>query len=110
MWRQFLVLGGTLLLIGGLLFVAGIGGQDSVPLGLGLPLFGSVLAGIGAMFFQAGLIGAAIGADWRSIQKGEDPLLRARGKDALVCAQCGDTGNRVGNLYCRTCGAQLSLS
>ena len=108
MWRQFLMLGGGLLLVGGLIFVAGLGGQDVANPQPGLSLAGMFLAGIGAMLFQAGLIGAAIGADWRSIQRGQERLGSGHTQDALVCGRCGETGNRVGSLYCRTCGEQLS--
>jgi hypothetical protein len=105
-WRQFLAIGGGLLLVGGVLVVLGMGSGDPALLA-GLPLVGLLLAGIGGMLFQAGLIGAAIGADWRSIEKGQERPQPGRRGDALVCAGCGETGNRVGSLYCRTCGAQL---
>jgi hypothetical protein len=107
-WRQFLVIGSGMLLVGGLLFVAGLGGQDVANLPPVLALLGMVLAGIGAMLLQAGLVGAAIGADWRSIQKGQERLDSGDARAALSCGQCGEPGNRVGSLYCRTCGAQLS--
>ena len=96
-----------MLVVGGLLFLPGLGGQEVTDLQPGLSLLGVLLAGIGGMLFQAGLIGAAVGADWRSVQKVKS---REPGHEtgALVCDQCGETGNRVGNLYCRTCGAELS--
>lgn len=74
MWRQFLILGGGMLVVGGLLFLAGLGGQEVTDLQPGLSLLGVLLAGIGGMLFQAGLIGAAVGADWRSIKKGPNTL------------------------------------
>ena len=108
MWRQFLVLGGGLLLVGGLLFVAGMGSQDLTHPQAGVSLLGVVLAGVGGMLFQAGLVGAAVGADWRSLQKGQESLEPNPRPRAFVCDQCGEASNRVGSLYCGTCGAQLS--
>jgi hypothetical protein len=108
MWRQFPILGGGLVVVGGLLFLAGLGGQEVTQLQPSLSLLGVLLAGVGGMLFQAGLIGAAVGADWRSVQKGQNSPEPRHETGVLVCGQCGETGNRVGNLYCRTCGAELS--
>ena len=106
MWRQFLILGGGLLVIGGLLVLVGLVGGQDVTYPHGVSLLGIVLAGIGGMVFEAGPIGAAVGADWRSIQKGEKSLESGQETGALVCDQCGEIDNRVGSTYCRTCGAE----
>lgn len=108
MWRQFLILGGGLLVVGGLLFMASLGGQEVTQLQPGLSLLGVLVAGIGGMLFQAGLIGAAVGADWRSVQRGERSPEPGHETGALVCAHCGETANQVGSLYCGTYGAELS--
>jgi hypothetical protein len=113
MWRKFLGYGIPIAVLGVILLIVGVSQSVDNFYGGGsgagwLMLFGYLLLAIGGLLVQAGLIGAAVGADPRTHAYGYAPAERtySTAGPAPLASPAVTGAGATGHRYCATCGQQ----